>query len=289
MAKVDGNKILYHYLQKDLRESDFPLYLQMVMKLVTDLGVWIHPDDYKKLPIVMPYVVRDPTLTTKVRTPWGNPQPHTGLMKDDNSMVKAIAKGKKKKIESAVVSKYDGGILGKNFVASHVWREIKTDADLTNRDHRLFTFIPNLVWLPKEISKFTDREGSIIQSLIQQISMKIYRNLELSEPVEVFTEEAWKVIETCEVKFPLPDEAIPDVSQLTFIRISDSYIRSRTRKIGRLAQALTFYSQDLEYTSPSISSKYDPLINTIDKGAAAKLGAYLTRYYNAVKNPTTSE
>ena len=90
MAEVDGSNILYHYLQKDLRKSEFPLYLQMVMKLVTDLGVWIHPDDYKKLPITLPYVVRDPMLKTQVRKPWGNPQPNTGLMMDDNLKMKQI-------------------------------------------------------------------------------------------------------------------------------------------------------------------------------------------------------
>jgi len=282
MAEVDGSNILYHYLQKDMRKSEFPLYLQMVMKLVTDLGVWIHPDDYKKLPIALPYVVRDPMLTTQVRTPWGNPQPSTGLMMDDNSMVKAIVKGANKKMESSVVSKYNGASLGRNFVASHVWREIQTEAGLTNRDHRLFSFIPNLVWLPKEVSKFTDREGSIIQSMIQQISRKIYRDLEVSHSMKAFTEEAWSVIETAEIKVPLPIEALPDVSSITFIRISDSYIKTRTRKIGKLAEALTRYSQDLEVTLPVISSKYDPHIDTIDKDAAAKLGAWLSNYHTAI-------
>ena len=114
--------------------------------------------------------------------------------------------------------------------------------------------------------------------MIQQISRKIYRDLEVSDSMMAFTEEAWGVIETAEIKVPLPDEALPDVSSITFIRISDSYIKTRTRKIGKLAEALTRYSQDLEVTLPVISSKYDPHIDTIDKDAAAKLGAWSVSY-----------
>ena len=288
MGKVDGSNILYHYLQKDMRKSEFPLYLQMVMKLVTDLGIWIHPDDYKRLPISVPYAVRDPMLTTKVRAPWGTPQIETGLMRDDNSIIKAIVKGKKKTMSSSVVSRYNGGYLGNNFVASHVWREIGTEERLSNRDHRLFSFIPNLVWLPKEVSKFTDREGSIIQSMIQQISMKIYRKIPVSESMSRFTEESWGILEDAGNMSPIPAESLPDTSKLTFIRITDSYIKNRTGKIGKLAESLLQHANNSEIEPPNISKKYDPFIHTIDRKAARKLGEWLSDYHSAILDSSPS-
>ena len=37
-----------------------------------------------------------------------------------------------------------------------------------------YSFIPNLVWLPKQISKLTDREGSYAQKILKTLSYKIY-------------------------------------------------------------------------------------------------------------------
>ena len=118
--------------------------------------------------------------------------------------------------------------------------------------------------------------------MIQQISRKIYRDLEVSDSMKDFTEEAWGIIESAEIKVPLPDEALPDVSKITFIRISESYINTRTRKISKLAEALSQHSQGLEVSLPVISSKYDPHIDIIDKGAAARLSEWLSKYHDAI-------
>ena len=55
----------------------------------------------------------------------------------------------------------------------------------------LNSFVPNLVWLPVQISKLTDREGSYAQRFLQAISCQIYKNIslpkELTEHLGCFT------------------------------------------------------------------------------------------------------
>ena len=50
------------------------------------------------------------------------------------------------------------------------------------------SFIPNLVWLPKQIAKLTDREDSFAQNLLKTISYKIYCKDETSD----FNRGIWK-------------------------------------------------------------------------------------------------
>ena len=47
--KTDGNHILYHYLQKELLTSDVWLFQMLAARLVTGLGIWIHPDTYSAM------------------------------------------------------------------------------------------------------------------------------------------------------------------------------------------------------------------------------------------------
>ena len=60
MPGVDGNAVLYHYLQKSLPVEDIWFSRMVVGRLVDGLAVWFHPDAYEALPIVRPYIVRCP-------------------------------------------------------------------------------------------------------------------------------------------------------------------------------------------------------------------------------------
>ena len=165
-STVDGNNILYHYLQKDLYESDVWLFQMLSAKLVASLGIWFHPETYQQLPIILPFVVRDPSCRKRKENEteaWGSPN-DMGYLRDDNSLVKSLPKSLQ--IISPKQFLYQEKKIGNGFVASHVWRKINNsvvDADLASRDPLLNTFIPNLVWLPAQVSKLSDREGDFTQ------------------------------------------------------------------------------------------------------------------------------
>jgi len=281
MTDVDAANLIYHYLQKDLINSQPDQFNSIASRLVLDLSVWIHPDDYARLPIVFPFMVRDPGCIPN-RKLWGNPQPDTGYFKDGNSMIKAIGKGKNRVMKSDLVSRYDGKSLGKDFIACHIWREIPAIDSLANRDPRLFSFIPNLVWLPKELSRLSDVEGSIVQLALQKLSREIYRKFSLPTNLARFSDEAWSLLD--EVSGPAESLSIelPDINDLTFFRLPDNYVNLRITRIGALSDALIGHGNSLDFEMPKISSKYDPLIHTIDRTAALDLGHKLRDYFESL-------
>lgn len=183
--RIDGQNIVYHYLQKVLLREEDEFSLELIKHLIVDLSIWIPPCLYRRLPILLPYVVRDPSCRKNRLTgedEWGEPN-QEGFLRDDNSLIKGLVRSFK--VNSSRVKSYDGKKLGNGFVASHIWREIEFEGSylISSRHYMLNSFIPNLAWLPVQISKFTDREGSVAQRLLQAISHLIYENIHMPEEI----------------------------------------------------------------------------------------------------------
>ncbi|MBI5526542.1 MAG: hypothetical protein HY897_09415 [Deltaproteobacteria bacterium] len=152
----DGDDVIYHYLQKILQQDE-ELFPPLVSRLIADLGIWLSPTLYQKWPVLVPFAVRDNSCRKGAskdgREHWGEPAKE-GFFRDDNSLIKGLPKPLRIR-SSASQELYDKRFLGKGYVASHAWRV--HDNPETN------SFIPNLVWLPKQVSKLTDRPGSFAQ------------------------------------------------------------------------------------------------------------------------------
>ena len=72
--------------------------------------------------------------------------------------------------------------------------------------HRLtYSFAPNLVWLPAQLAKLSDREDSHVQTLLQALSRRIYQPLELQPALGEIVEPIWD---------QLPERTDPDVGNL---------------------------------------------------------------------------
>ena len=162
--RIDGSNVLYHYLQKDLYRKDVWFFQMFVARLVTSLGIWFRPSFYQKFPLLRPYAVRDPNCRKSSNIEkieqWGCPN-EKGYFRDDNSLLKGAPLSLK--IISPLKDLYNRRCIQKGFVASHIWREIDpmhSNKLLTSRDPWTYSFVPNLVWLPAQVSKLTDREGS---------------------------------------------------------------------------------------------------------------------------------
>jgi hypothetical protein len=158
--EVDGNHILYHFLQKGLLQEDVWLFQMLTARLVASLGIWFPLRTYAAMPFLAPYAVRDSSCRKDAKTgrpeAWGSPN-STGYFRDDNSLIKNIPSSLP--IESRF-GEYAGARMGNGFVASHVWRRLTIDGyasqhSLTN------SFIPNLVWLPAQVSKLSDRKEDL--------------------------------------------------------------------------------------------------------------------------------
>ena len=184
---VDGDNIIYHIIQKQIIEAhDMDNPPDNVKYLIEQLllwgGIWFRPETYREIPILLPYVIRDASCR-KINASTGN---HTwghsnakGFLMDDNSLIKGIPRAL---FINGTFSVLNGTKLNNanGYVASHIWRVLQNKRSvLASQWERTNSFIPNLVWLPSQLSKLTDREGSYAQRFVQHISGLLYRSYSL--------------------------------------------------------------------------------------------------------------
>jgi hypothetical protein len=266
---LDGNHVLYHYLEKDLKEADIWLFQMLAARLFTALGIWFPTSVYASCPIVLPFAVRDPTCRPRKRgdpDEWGAPD-LTGHFRDDNSLVKSLPRSLP--INSPRNPLYHGRRLGNGFVACHVWRvKAGTGADLSSRDPDTYSFIPNLVWLPVQVAKLTDREGSFAQAFLQALAVKIYRCIEVPCELRPAVERAWS-------KLPLPtgipESGLPHHDDLAYFGASETYTARRISVLRTVARGLDDVAEGRSISSKIVSSRYTTGLPSLSPSAFVEL------------------
>ncbi len=277
-GSTDGNAVLYHYLQHSLQQDDVWLFQMLVAKLVVALGIWFPVDTYRRLPIALPFVVRDPACRRPIDE-WSSPN-QLGLLRDDNSMIKSLVKGMGIDRRSAT-STYRNKILGNGFVAAHVWRQTTAGGLLASRCPETNSFLPNLVWLPSNVAKLTDREGSFAQRYVQAIADKIYRHAEMGPQLQPFAERAWELLPEAE---GFPDQALPDPDDLNWFDVPESFIPRAVGRIRTVARALEAVGECRNPIGKVVSSRYTAGVSQIEREVAADLGGRLRSYCEAVES-----
>lgn len=287
-SNIDGSNVLYHLLQKDLYKRDIWFFQMLVAKLVTSLGIWFHPSLYQQLPLLRPYAVRDPTCRKRNNPEgieqWGCPN-EQGYFRDDNSLIKGMPASLG--ITSPLKDLYNGRRIGKGFVASHVWRVVDplhSDMEYASRDPWTYSFVPNLVWLPIQVSKLTDREGSFSQIYLQALSAKIYRHAPVSPEMTPFVEEAWS-------RLPLPEgipkQGLPEEDELSFFNDTSSFRLGRLKDIGSVANALEKRTRGQPLEKKVVSSRYAEGLNLLSAEALGALAHALKTYTEAIRATIT--
>lgn len=265
---VNGQNIIYHYLQKEVCVEEDEFSKALVTRLILDLSIWLPVEFYRNLPIMLPFVVRDASCRRKVDGAgdmWGHAN-ECGFLRDDNSLIKGIVKP----FEIAPTKKwvFNGNKLGNGFVASHIWRKLKGKKFLASTYYKTNSFVPNLVWLPAQISKLTDREGSYAQRVLQFISYKLYRDIvETSEINEV-----WALFEKPEIPIEI------DVEKLNFFNVSINLMEKRKKQ---LMTEIALIHKSLETGSVQGKvkcSNYIPTLLDIDASAKKNLVSWLRNY-----------
>jgi hypothetical protein len=231
---TNGENIIYHYIQKTLLndESNNEFSKELIERLIIDLSIWMPADVYRQIPILAPFVIRDSSCRKKApgspKDEWGSSN-ERGLLRDDNSLIKGIIKPFF--VDGRRVADYDNKKLANGFVACHIWRKLKNQKKLASTFEKTNSFIPNLVWLPKQISKLTDIEGSYAQNLLKTISYKIYfENTNMSE----FSREIWGELDNPGI---LTKNNI-DVSQLNYFKVPSKWTDRKIITVLREMEAI---------------------------------------------------
>ena len=185
------------------------------------MAIWLPLDVYREWPVLLPWVVRDSTCrgNKKLGIPdeWGAPDTD-GYLSDDNSLVKVLPRSLE--VRTPLVGHLRGARMGNEFVASHVWRVVD-HAKLASRVPLLNSFVPNLVWLPTQVSKLSDREGGPVQRALQATAWSMFRSAPVAPHLSEIVEAAWEMI-------PEPDDKVEEPPPVNTIPRNRAILRYST-------------------------------------------------------------
>ncbi len=172
-----------------------------VVEVVSKFAIWPATDSYVNAPWLARYAVRRQRHRTDERAPgekrdlWGMPD-ELGYFADDNSLLKSTYKNLQ---ISGPRNPYQTSKLSTGLVCCHIW-------PATTSDPLLFSFLPNLVWLPKSLSKFTDvyKEKKVhrVHYVIQELSHRRYRELKVNVGNED-CQKAWRKLVRPSMDLPM--------------------------------------------------------------------------------------
>lgn len=261
----DGDNLLYRLLS-DLIKQGGSNGQWLVEHIVADCSVWWDPKVYTECPILIPWSVRDPKCrgnkSKGLPDEWGSPNA-AGYFRDDNSLVKSLVKALS--VRGPANGYMTGRRLGLGWVAAHIWRDNSGDV-LASRDPRLYTFTPNLVWLPRQIAKLSDVEGGPVQAALKSISRALYRPSQLVGAKHSIAERAWGYL-TDENQ---PDFAI-DLGRLSFFDDSERTIKMRQKRTKEVVDALITLEAGGELRKKVVSGRYTTGLRSVSAKALTAL------------------
>ena len=156
-------------------------------------GIWIDPITFQQRPHLVPFAVRDATSRSIAspdgRETWGSPTVD-GYFRDDNSLIKEWIKSITVRGPNPA---FDGKRAKRGFVACHVWRG-EVEGRPLHANPLLNSFVPNLVWLPRDLARMSDQVGSYTQRLLQVIARKLYLDVEFGGRLGEYVRKSWRLL-----------------------------------------------------------------------------------------------
>ena len=266
---VHGDDLLYRFFL-DLFADDSDLAQRLPTQMLATMGIWLPLGVYHDWPIMLPWVVRDSSCRGNkkkgIPDAWSSPN-ELGFLRDDNSLIKGLPKSLS--VATPERGHLSGARMGNEFVASHVWREVDHE-ELASRVPLLNSFVPNLVWLPAQVSKLSDREGSPVQRALQALSWRIYRDAPVAPHLRNIVEEAWQLI-------PEPEE-LPELPDLNWFEPTKRFFATRQTRLQSVINGLERLNAGLVLDKKVVSSRYTEGLPRVDGLARAELLEYLRRF-----------
>ena len=200
---------------------------------------------------------------------WGAPD-ERGFLRDDNSLIKGLPKSLS--VSTPTAGPLARARMGNEFVASHVWRVVD-HADLASRLPLLNSFVPNLVWLPAQVSKLSDREGSAVQGALQAMAWQIYRDAQVARHLQSVVEDAWALI-------PEPTTTV-DVPALNMFEPTSQFYSTRRKRLDAVIRAFDRLRSGLDLDEKVVTTRYTEGLPSLTPNAQAEMLSYLTQFVEA--------
>jgi hypothetical protein len=128
--------------------------------------------------------------------------------------------------------------------------------------------VPNVVWLPSEVAKLTDREASFVQSFTQALSVKIYRDVRVDPKVAPIVGDAWAMLP---VRDSIPEQGLPQLESLNFFQPAEGWMKKRLDNIRTVASALDAVANGRPLETKNLSTRYAAGLPALPPSAASSL------------------
>lgn len=186
---------------------------------------------------------------------------------DDNSLVKNLIKS------VPVASQYahlDGHRAGTGFVASHVW-QITADGYRSARNPLTYSFVPNVLWLPTDVSRLSDRAG-FAPAFLQALAHRIYREEPVHPSMKKTVDDAWSLLPNNE---SVPPQGLPVVEDLNYFVPSPAWLLRRIETIETIGTALLQTARGNPPTTRVFTKRYGPGLASLKRARARALSDHL--------------
>jgi hypothetical protein len=160
--------------------------------------------------------------------------------------------------------------MGTKFVAAHVWRVVD-HPQLASTIPLLNSFVPNLVWLPSQVAKLTDREGGVVQTTLQSMAFTIYRDAPVAPHLQDLVSEAWAMI-------PEPTRLATPLSELNWFDSTDQFFATRRSRLQSVIAALELIIAGMPIPASVITSRYSGGLPLVTAEARQELLTHLRRF-----------
>ncbi len=163
--------------------------------------------------------------------------------------------------------------MGTEFVAAHVWRTVHGTDTLASRIPTLNSFVPNLVWLPGQIAKLTDREGGVVQQTLQALAWVVYRDAPVSPHLKELVEGCWAQLP----QSPRRIEPV-DSGNLNWFVSSPQFFQVRERRLAAVIDALVRVRDGLPLQEKVVTTRYTEGLPGVSAEAVEALLETLATY-----------
>jgi hypothetical protein len=238
---------IYAYLSRGMAsEGPDVQYGRLTETLIAGLSIWWSVWTYQHLPILVPWAIRDRAARyDQGPESWGAPR-DDGYFRDDNSIIKKLPLPLT--VAAPMGHPYRGRRPWRGFTACHIWRDLPAGR-VGGADPFLYSFIPNLVWLPSPLAPLTDRQDSNVQQVLQRTSRLLYQE---SGPhhLQQYTDYAWRHLPA-----PPKGHALETGALATF-EGDLAFVRRRLEYIDRVAAGADAAARSGAIPTKLISSRY---------------------------------
>jgi hypothetical protein len=277
---LNGDNLLYRLFQKLLASEDHKIRSALAGEMIQGMTIWLPTELYQKCPVILPWVVRNPKCRPhklkgkQYPDRWGAPD-ELGYQMDDNTLIKGIPKSLP--IAGPEDSPLVGKKMGNDFVASHIWREVDGLDELASRHPELNSFVPNLVWLPSQISKLSDREGHIIQDLLKMASWKIYRGVKVDENCTEAVEAIWNLLEKDLEQVVEKYRFNPEVAHY-FLPKDEKFVLRRAETARKALEFISSCEKGTPTPSNNITARYVEGLPKVSQVTISKLKKQVSKF-----------